>query len=100
MSPTTSKRTIRIQGLLPGTTLDQLQDAMRFPTKSHDDTAVDETRCFLAEQNEFMISTVTFGSAKGKSKATERLKTATQLEIDSDFIGLTVLRSCEDINLE
>ncbi|KAL8721376.1 MAG: hypothetical protein Q9225_001923 [Loekoesia sp. 1 TL-2023] len=90
MSPTTSKRTIRVQGLVPGIAVDQLQNAIGLPAESkrrfvlssaqascsQTQSSIDKPVCFLAQQNEQLVSTVTFGSPKEKNKAVERLKKA------------------------
>ncbi|KAI4131528.1 MAG: hypothetical protein LQ338_001162 [Usnochroma carphineum] len=110
MSPTTSQRTIRVRRLVPGITVDQLQDAAKFSAKpkrrsifssaKKNQSSADIPVCFLAEQNEHLVSTVTFGSAQEKSKATEHLEKTRKWSIDSDFLGVTVLRCPEDVDLD
>ncbi|KAL8840890.1 MAG: hypothetical protein Q9170_001154 [Blastenia crenularia] len=104
--PTTSERTLRIQGLVSGTTIENLQDAVGLPIKSKrrfvpsssrattsQAHPVDEPHCFLAQQNDYMTSTVSFSSAKEKKEAVERLNKnkAKEWQIDADFIGLTIV---------
>lgn len=94
--------------------MDQLQEAVELPTKSkrrfmfssaqasnsEGQSSADKPLCFLAEQNGYLTSTITCSSAMEKEEAIKSLKKVKGWQPDSDFIGLTVLRGCEDSDIE
>ena len=109
MSPTTSSKTFRIQGLNLDTTTSRLEDTLNAAQKSKERSKLklfsspgaSQAACFLARQNDFISATVSFPSAGEKSQAMKALvERCGEWKIDDCFDGVTVLHAANEIELE
>ena len=113
MAPTKSNRTLRVRGIAPETSLDQLQAAIEStgstasrrsrlnPFSSSAASTPGPPVCSLASQNFFTTSTVTFTTADVKNIAIRKLaEDHASWEVDDHFDGLTVLHAPDSIDIE
>ncbi|KAL9595847.1 MAG: hypothetical protein Q9219_006189 [cf. Caloplaca sp. 3 TL-2023] len=104
MSPTASQFSLRVRGLAPGTSRNDIETALEAPIESkatnffksrlkrsspQQQGLTGDYVCCLAAQSVHLVGIVTFQSAKEKQQAVERLNKKRDWLIDSDFIGLT-----------
>lgn len=114
MSPTISRKTVRVRGLPPGVTIDRLKDVAKNSAKKKHKTFFSSARTpsqegqsstdgplySLAAQDDHLTSTITCSSVVEKDKVLQSMKSVAKWESDSDFIGLTVLQCCGNVDLE
>lgn len=113
MAPSSSKRTIRVRGITPETSISQLQAAIELagstasrrsrlnPFASSSAVTPDRPIYSLAQQNALMTSTISFASADDKTKAFKKLASDyVSWEIDDHFAGLTILCAPDNKDIE
>ena len=113
MAPTKSNRTLRIQGITPETSVEQLQAAIESignaasrrshlkTSSSYNQSTLNRPTWSLARQNNYLTSTISFASADMKTKAIKKLADDhASWELDDQFASLTTLYAPENIDME